>query len=466
MKSHYTHHTRDEPDHADTLRGTTLPLESAVLCEKSQQQYEILPGLWALGVIMTKTPLANSFDSETNTGKSFDHSSSYQLSICSDVITLVDDEDPIPIARMTNLFLSATVVVSKGTTTLQNLSVTIEHVVLNPLADENRLKRFLERYGSTVDEQIPRCRTSTSNSSFINSKNDDISIPRAQVHAIRCTIRDNVTVPFPNCVGTPTCTLRVLVDYYVKSLLQVMDEPSKAGVNLATATSDVTSVAGSVTGAAVGTLFLGPVGWVAGSFYGAHLGRKHSRKVVGGVVGGALFGPVGLVAGAACSGKDDGNGEPRPREKTVTITSANGSSARASVRDHLSSKKYQYAGTTGVTVGGVAAGALLGPVGIVAGGLAGALSGRKIVEKVSERPKEEDKEATVVAVTEGNGNVKGNKTPRMTQMTRNSANITADNKPYRFGDKTRGLIAKGKHFRGVHADKSYKFGDFTRGLFS
>ena len=37
---------------------------------------------------------------------------------------------------------------------------------------------------------------------------------------------------------------------------------------------------------------------------------------------------------------------------------------------------------------------------------------------------------------------------------------------YRFGDLTRGVIAKGKQARGGDSQKSeYKFGDFTRGLF-
>jgi len=38
-------------------------------------------------------------------------------------------------------------------------------------------------------------------------------------------------------------------------------------------------------------------------------------------------------------------------------------------------------------------------------------------------------------------------------------------KPYRFGDFSRGIVAKGKKADGRREDSGYKFGDFTRGLF-
>mmetsp|Transcript_13675 Transcript_13675/g.26170 ORF Transcript_13675/g.26170 Transcript_13675/m.26170 type:complete len:2110 (+) Transcript_13675:171-6500(+) len=41
----------------------------------------------------------------------------------------------------------------------------------------------------------------------------------------------------------------------------------------------------------------------------------------------------------------------------------------------------------------------------------------------------------------------------------------AQQQGYKFGDVTRGLIAKGKQKRGTDGNKNYKFGDFSRGLF-
>ena len=36
---------------------------------------------------------------------------------------------------------------------------------------------------------------------------------------------------------------------------------------------------------------------------------------------------------------------------------------------------------------------------------------------------------------------------------------------YKFGDVTRGFLARGKVVRGAEVDVKYKFGDLTRGLF-
>jgi len=239
MKSQYM---RDEPHHADTPIATTkspLATMTTIRCDEKflHQQYEILPGLWVHldpNSIITKTSLTSSSSEADNNGASSNHCSSFGLLIKSDVITLTVEEyeDPIPLVRMTNVALSANVI-SGGTITTTNpiindLSVNIDHTIINPLAVSNRLKRFLERYG--------RARSKSPSSSRDNDDRQyddddvegyDIALPKAQVHAMKLTILNTITILFPHCVGTPTCTIRVLIEYYVRSLLRAIEKPSK-----------------------------------------------------------------------------------------------------------------------------------------------------------------------------------------------------------------------------------------------
>lgn len=267
----------------------------------------------------------------------------------------------------------------------------------------------------------------------------DFLVPYAKVWEVSCKLSKEKSIEFPYCEGTAKCTLRTLIEYYFRSILNTIDEALERNAELdgKTSVADMTSVKASIVGAAAGAAVLGPIGFLAGSYLGSQLGRKHSGTVVGATAGACLFGPVGLIAGA-CYGESARNlngGSSRERPPAAfgqSRTEDSGGIAKAAT-EHVSSNKYEYAGTAGV-VAGAAAGSVAGPIGMVAGAYLGSVSARKVTENASSA-------ATEVSETEGR-------------------------REYRFGDVTRGFVARGKQARGAGEGEGYQFGDFTRGLFS
>uniref|UniRef100_A0A7S1ZT12 Glycine zipper domain-containing protein n=1 Tax=Trieres chinensis TaxID=1514140 RepID=A0A7S1ZT12_TRICV len=274
----------------------------------------------------------------------------------------------------------------------------------------------------------------------------DLKVPKAKVHAVKFELGNDAPVEFPDCEGTMECTLRTLLEYYLRTILKILEIKAgdRADISVGTATSDITSVSGSLVGAATGSLLLGPVGWVAGSYIGSKVGRSHSSAIAGGVAGAALFGPVGLLAGASLGASNQRPKMVEPRSVGSVQSSSALEGAVRAAGDHLSSKKYEYAGSTGVMVGAAAGAAVLGPVGLVAGAYLGSVSGRKAAEGVSLAS------AGAQVQRRGSGEDECG---------------SGNGKPYRFGDLTRGVVARGKESRGASAKEGYKFGDFTRGLF-
>ena len=265
----------------------------------------------------------------------------------------------------------------------------------------------------------------------------DFLIPNVKVFDVSCRVSKEKTINFPQCSGTSTCTLRTLLEYYFRSILNTIDEegPSDGNSQLDSrySVADVTSVKASIVGAAAGAAVAGPIGFLAGSYLGSQLGRKHSGAVVGATAG-CLFGPVGLIAGA-CVGESRRNlnagASTMPTSSFGQSTTATPGLASAAA-DHVASNKYEYAGTAGV-VAGATAGSVAGPVGMVAGAFLGSVSARKATENAS---------SAAAEMSEREGR-----------------------QGYRFGDVTRGLVARGKEARGAGQNGKYQFGDLTRGLF-
>ena len=261
----------------------------------------------------------------------------------------------------------------------------------------------------------------------------DFLMPYAKVWEVSCKLSNEKSIDFPDCEGTAKCTLRTLLEYYFRSILNTVDEASAGNVELdgKNSVADLTSVKASIVGAAAGAAVLGPIGFLAGSYLGSQLGRKHSTTVVGATAGACLFGPVGLIAGA-CYGESTRNlSRDRPKAAFGRSERNSGGIAKAATK-HVSSNKYEYAGTAGV-VAGAAAGSVAGPIGMLTGAYLGSVSARKVTENASGA-------AAEISETEGR-------------------------REYRFGDITRGLVARGKQARGADKEESYQLGDFTRGLF-
>jgi len=265
----------------------------------------------------------------------------------------------------------------------------------------------------------------------------DFLVPNVKVFEVSCHVAKETTIHFPQCQGTATCTLRTLLEYYFRSILNVIDEerPCNPQLDGRYSVADVTSVKGSIVGAACGAAVAGPIGFLAGSYLGSQLGRKHSSAVLGATAG-CFFGPVGLIAGA-CVGESrrtlnvGASASAFGQSTTETIGQSTASGVASAAAAHVASNKYEYAGTAGV-VAGATAGSVAGPVGMVAGAFLGSVSARKATENASSA-------AAEVGEREGR-------------------------RGYSFGDITRGLVARGKEARGADRREGYQFGDFTRGL--
>lgn len=369
--------------------------------------------------------------------------------------------------------------------TVRNLDISTKGLVLDPNQDQKKIQDFLSKFGYTSADSdlsgdagdtpeshpmpLPTRRLSREewehflknarddkrgNASPVKTHADegessldqnqspssqvDFMIPNVRVQPVTCKVTTENALEFPECEGTADCTVRTLLEYYCRSILQSMRETSPNdgdGNGSSTTLSDITSIKGSLMGAAAGAAVLGPVGFLAGSYLGGQMGRKHSSSVLGASAGAALFGPVGLIAGA-CYGEStrsvnllEGTIEgPKPYFGSVAMEEETKKITERAV-EHLSSNKYEYAGTTGVTAGATA-GSVLGPVGMIAGAVIGSISARNAVESVSDP----------------------------------STSASAERGSYRFGDISRSVVARGKKSRGSDTKDGYQFGDFTRGL--
>jgi len=335
---------------------------------------------------------------------------------------------------------------------VRNLEISMGSLALNTSEDEKQVSNFLEYFGGSfcANNQASKenaQKEETGEGHDINEQEIsfsppvDFMVPNAVVHAMACKLSHGNVINFPECKGIANCTFRTLFQYYCQSLLNAREEISRSNAGDAgvlTAVSDVTSVVGRMSGMAIGTALLGPVGSVAGYYIGGKVGRKHTAATAGLV----LFGPVGLVAGAAMG--DSTRGDEIAKEKkskppaSFDLLSEEPSVARESearkgitkkVREHLDSNKYEYAGTTGVCAGALA-GAPLGPIGMVTGAVVGSIAARNVTESVSDK----------------------------------YTSTTVGKKSYKFGDGVRALTDRGKKLRGSNPDESYRFGDLSRGL--
>jgi len=356
---------------------------------------------------------------------------------------------------------------------VRDLVVLLEGMTLDPLATRERVQDFLNSFGlpKVQEESSAAHRSSRLNreeweqflqNAQTNTPQDgalliplgniqkadelglfhklDLKIPNAQVKAAQCQLPShNATMDFTDCKGSEGATVRTLLEYYARSILDKMDLVSghKADVSISAVASDVASCKASVIGASVGSL-LGPAGFVAGSYLGNRWMRRVSSSVSGGAAGLILFGPVGLVAGAVAT---EGRAPAQPRPNNITRVDEKGHAQRRGLveatADNVAANKYEMAGSTGVFAGAAMGMAIAGPIGLVAGSVAGSLSGRKLVQAAS-------------SSTGSNGIDEKN---------------AGEDKPYRFGDLTRGVVARGKEKRDAK-EGGYRFGDFTRGLFS
>lgn len=359
---------------------------------------------------------------------------------------------------------------------LQDLVVSMENTSLDPLTTREKVLRFVERFGlpkasqeataaptrstrmnqeewqqflanaqrnttvaTTQPTVVPLGNIESADQQGVFSRLDR-KIPHAQVKSFCCQLPNRTTMDFTHCQGSQGATLRTLLEYYFRSILNQMDLLSgdKAGVSISAVASDVASVKASVIAASVGSVFLGPAGFVAGGYLGSKWMRQSSSTVNGGAAGLVLFGPVGLVAGAMAT-SNDAPAATKPIATAATRVDDSGNCVRKSVvqatADHVAANKYEYAGSTGVIAGAAAGMAVAGPIGLVVGSLAGSVSGRKLVE------------STTAA-----------EPPQST--------ATDAKKPYRLGDFSRGIVARGKESRSANREEGYRFGDFTRGLFS
>ncbi|CAB9502052.1 expressed unknown protein [Seminavis robusta] len=367
---------------------------------------------------------------------------------------------------------------------VHDLVVHVEKLVVDPLVTRNQLLDFLERFGLPKEENEQHGEARATRMSheewkqFLqNAKQDtrhipdnttlvswddmatvdecggchrmDLKIPLARVMATQCELAAyNGAMEFPDCQGSEAATVRTLLEYYARSVLNQMDlwNGDKADVSLKAVASDVASVKYSMIGAGVGAVLLGPAGYVAGCYLGDRFIRNlGSSSLTCGLAGAALFGPVGLVAGAVASTADvDKPVERRQSKSTAVIVQAGKASRKGVVQsatDHVKASKYEYGGTTGVVAGAMVGLAVAGPVGLIAGSVAGSMGGRKLVEKTTTPVAQNDGQQPQA---EGQGN----------------------KKPYQFGDFTRGVLARGKQARHANSGGGYRFGDFTRGLMS
>ena len=208
------------------------------------------------------------------------------------------------------------------------------------------------------------------------------------------------------------------------------------------------------------------------------------------LVGASIATPLGLAAGlaavhvsdrtkeAARSGQQDRGGSDSYRFGDVTrglIKSFQESETTDSgeVKQPTSNRTTErYSGVVGGSVGAMAGMMVLGPVGLLAGSLVGQVAGKSAGKSMSSRdmdtddqkdPRADDSElfGTVTSMTDHSETDQS-----ITLSMRSVDSKTGERKPYRFGDVTRGIVARGKAARGDSSESSYKFGDFTRGLLS
>jgi len=441
--------------------------ESCGLKQRKQTRYEILPGLWA--------ELSDDAVVQIDTSTTSD-SNDLKLTVRSKGVKILHGNHLLFSGENIDLkgeIFDKITADNNGIRTFRNIVVSIGRFKVDPLADREMLARFNDLFSllpmkapeKQQKQDIPSKPLSREQFEELcqNAKNDvrpeieqktkeervqsvpDIIIPCVKILATNCEVSHNPvrTIDFPICEGSESCTLRTLIEYYMKSILNTIDIQlgNKADISAAAITSDIVSLKTSLIGGAIGGTLIGPIGFLAGSYIGGEIGRKHSSSIAGGVVGGALFGPAGMVAGAVTCAEN----KPTTTTANVSTKSKDSKKVLNKTTDNPC-KKYEFAGATGAYAGsfvGVSTGfAVLGPFGVVpgaiAGAVAGSISGRKIVEN------------TTATKKNNTGDIAhGSKT---------------DEKPYEFGDITRGIISNGKKSRGANTKDKYQFGDFTRGL--
>jgi len=421
--------------------------------DSASQQYELLPGLFAVILsddgIFTKNEIYR-YEGRRDNGKNkiYVHASEIGLTRGSKFSGSNIPCESLLVAHDVTLRATMVSSIESGATMLRDLDVTIDGgVKINTWADRELLMDFLREFagpGWNENEDSDRVNKHRTEVSEDQSENDDVLVPSAIVQTFTLVIDNNhAPIIFPPCEGTLTCTLRVLFSYYCCAILRTMHGKSDEIVTSSKdVVADMVSVPTSILGATAGSVLLGPLGFLAGSYMGGKFGRKHSEAIITGTAGACLFGPVGFYAGVAGANYAQGNREARRQDIAASSSTAEFGtsdsdkeplSVRESVNEHISEKKYEYAGSSGVVVG-AAAGAIAGPLGALAGAYVGSVSARQGTKTVSDA-------AAKLKQSEGRSD-------------------------YEFGDFTRGLVARGKKSRGANQQEGYRFGDFTRGIFA
>lgn len=349
-----------------------------------------------------------------------------------------------------------------GKRVIQNLFVAMDGIAVDPLADRTQLQAFQDRFGchnkARAKKKVPDLQPGPLSQEqwdalLLNALEDtqtplavipapsaeDISTPFAIVKAVQCFLPGGKhALGFPDCQGSEGCTLRSLLQFYTDKIIDKMDLLSghKAEMDVG---SDLRSFGGSIMGASVGGLVLGPVGFVAGSFVGGQMGRK------------------------ACE-------DPTLQDDATIISETGSCSLTDAASDHVHKNKYQYSGSAGV-VAGALAGSTFGPVGTVVGAAAGAASSRKLMEGATSvvscgkeaRGAKHTQSYRFGDFSRGVDSLTGGGGRRVVSRGKEARGAEATEQ-YLFGDFTRGVVSHGKEARGAEVKEGYRFGDFSRGL--
>jgi len=156
---------------------------------------------------------------------------------------------------------------------------------------------------------------------------------------------------------------------------------------------------------------------------------------------------------------NDTNDDEHLCEKGRISTSSN------SARGFLQTNGSRYAGVVGSCAGAAVGLTLAGPLGLMAGSLVGSQATQAAMRNQSSPPLGDNSDDLVFEQFDR----EVTNTPNeeiLRQMEDEESAAATRTKPYRFGDFTRGVLARGKQASGRDEDSPYRFGDFSRGLFA
>jgi hypothetical protein len=121
----------------------------------------------------------------------------------------------------------------------------------------------------------------------------------------------------------------------------------------------------------------------------------------------------------------------------------------------------RYAGVLGSSVGAAVGLTLIGgPIGLVAGSLVGSQATQVAMQQRQSSNSSDNPDDEILRQLD-RGTQNDDILRRMDEE-----DTVLPRQPYRLGDLTRGIVARGKKATGRDAESPYQFGDFSRGMFS